>query len=504
MSVKRILAGSEDPQFVQMLIDEARIAAQLSHPNIVQVFELGEHEGAYFISMEYLHGENLSWVVRQGLSAQRPLPITHCVRIIASAAEALSHAHTKKGLNGRPLGIVHRDISPQNIIVTFDGVVKLVDPGIAKAQGRSSRTLDGKVKGKLAYMSPEQARGETVDPQSDVFSLGVVLYEAVTRARFLPEGDDRDIWALIAGEKPFLPARARSSEVPAELDAIVSQALARDKNQRFATARFFHVALEQWLKTQPEAPGSVELETYMRSIFGERIGQRARLLELARSGATPPVDRGPDYTLPDSMPGHTQMTAVSRALRAFTRLTTPRVVGALSLVGVLLAFGVYRLGQGSVMPTADGPQSTVVDVQTSPPGGQLFIDGQAMGTAPQQLDHLAVGPHAVRATLDGYLEARSDFEVRAQKDTLRIALALTPEARVEHESNVTFVEPPPPTEARETKDAKKSPHVQAQGGKLSVDATPWAKVISGHAIVGGDSAARSADAGRASHVAAGQ
>src|SRR5688572_13448345 len=175
--IKRIAdAYSSDATFVEMFLDEARIAAQLDHPNIVQIHDLGEHRGAYYIAMEYLHGEDLAMTVRTGAKAGERLPCELAAQIISHAAEGLASAHAKVGLDGRPLSIVHRDVSPQNIFVTYEGVVKVLDFGVAKAAVRASHTVGGKLKGKFGYMAPEQARGDELDGRADVWSLGVVLF----------------------------------------------------------------------------------------------------------------------------------------------------------------------------------------------------------------------------------------------------------------------------------------------------------------------------------------
>src|SRR5579871_1211455 len=176
-------AFSSDPEFVEMFLDEARIAAQLNHPNIVQIYGLGEEQGSYYIAMEYLPGENLAVIMRAGLKAAKPLPLELGVRVLAGAADALAHAHTKIGLDGKPLHVVHRDVSPQNLIVTYDGVLKIVDFGIAKAANRATHTVGNQLKGKMSYLSPEQARSLEVDARSDIFALGIVLFEVATRTR---------------------------------------------------------------------------------------------------------------------------------------------------------------------------------------------------------------------------------------------------------------------------------------------------------------------------------
>jgi serine/threonine protein kinase len=161
--IKRILDSlANDESFVEMFLDEGRVAAQLSHPNIVQIFDLGEAEGAYYMVMEYLHGEDLAIVARAAKGKGEPIPLPYAMTLIARACEGLAHAHSRRSALGETLNIIHRDVSPQNIFVTYDGQVKLLDFGIAKALNRTSSTGQGQVKGKFAYMSPQQIAGDEV------------------------------------------------------------------------------------------------------------------------------------------------------------------------------------------------------------------------------------------------------------------------------------------------------------------------------------------------------
>ena len=179
--VKRILPHlAENEDFIKMFLDEARIAARLNHPNIVQIFNLGSQDDTFFIAMEYIHGEDVRRVWKRADQAGKDLPVPMVCRIIMDAAAGLDYAHKKTDQVGKPLGIVHRDISPQNILVTFEGGVKVVDFGIAKAADQATVTKSGVLKGKYSYMSPEQASGQKIDHRTDIFALGTVLYELLT------------------------------------------------------------------------------------------------------------------------------------------------------------------------------------------------------------------------------------------------------------------------------------------------------------------------------------
>jgi serine/threonine-protein kinase len=182
--IKRIRSEqARDPRYVKMFLDEARLAAALHHQNVVQVHDIGEQEGAYYFAMEYVHGEDLRQFLHHHAKAKLTTPYEHVVAIVGAAAAGLHHAHEQRGADRQPLGIVHRDVSPGNILIGYDGCVKVVDFGIAKAAATTAETQSKVLKGKVGYMAPEQCRGRDVDRRADVYALGVVLYEATTVRR---------------------------------------------------------------------------------------------------------------------------------------------------------------------------------------------------------------------------------------------------------------------------------------------------------------------------------
>ncbi|MBZ0230704.1 MAG: serine/threonine protein kinase, partial [Deltaproteobacteria bacterium] len=226
---------AKDRQFVQMFLDEARVAATLHHPNIAQLYEVGFEDGTYFHAIEYVDGQNVRAMIERSIIARRPTPIAATVAIGRSIAAALHYAHERRGATGAPLDIVHRDVTPSNIMIGWDGAVKLVDFGVALAAGRAAQTRTGVVKGKLAYMSPEQCRGVKVDRRTDVFALGVVLYEvSLQRRAFRGDSEYQTMERIVRGDLP--PPRTVEPGYPPALERIVLRALATALDERYPTA----------------------------------------------------------------------------------------------------------------------------------------------------------------------------------------------------------------------------------------------------------------------------
>jgi serine/threonine-protein kinase len=280
VALKRILPHlAKQPDFVAMFLDEARLAAALSHPHIVQTFDLGCEEGVYFLAMEYVCGEDVLALMRAAHEAGERVPLADVVTILAAACEALNHAHDK--------GIVHRDVTPGNLLVGFDGAVKLADFGIAKSQalvGRT-RTTAGTLKGKVPYMSPEQARAQPLDRRSDIFSLGVVAWELLSGQRLFQRKHELDM--LRAVQMCDVPPLGRvRGDLPPALAAAVAQALAARPEERWATAAELGRALTAALgptttTTTSATPSAAELRRTMARLFGHDAADKK--LSVARA-----------------------------------------------------------------------------------------------------------------------------------------------------------------------------------------------------------------------------
>jgi serine/threonine-protein kinase len=283
VAIKRILPHVRSHEaFVRMFLDEARITAALSHPNIAQVYELGEEPDGLFLAMEFIAGRNLDQLAGAYERRQQPIPLGLSVAVMRDVCLALHSAHTFTDPSGQPSPIVHRDVAQKNVMVTYDGVVKLLDFGIAKARDSLERTRAGMVKGTAGYMSPEQVRGDPLDGRSDLFSVGVVLWELVTGQRLFDAKTPREEMTSIL-DRPVPPPRHPSEPMPEELSAVILKTLERDSKKRFQTGKELARALEL-------AAGRIlfdadQRSAVMRELFADKMEITRELLESAKSVA---------------------------------------------------------------------------------------------------------------------------------------------------------------------------------------------------------------------------
>jgi serine/threonine protein kinase len=269
--IKRILPQlATKTDFVEMFLDEARIAATLQHPNVVQMYDVGVVDGNYFIAMEYLHGEDVRSLSRMVHRQDKKLPLEHALNILIGVSSGLHYAHEKVGFDGRPLEIVHRDVTPQNVIVTYDGAVKLLDFGIAKASNRFGETRFGTLKGKVPYMSPEQCRGEPLDRRSDIFSLGIMLYELTLGKRLYQGKSDFEVLKQIVEGTVTKPSEL-DKDYPKPLEEIVMRALEKEKDKRYQTARDIQADLESMVRADRLHVSPIALTRFMEETFGQKI-----------------------------------------------------------------------------------------------------------------------------------------------------------------------------------------------------------------------------------------
>ncbi len=278
LAIKKILPTmAEDEEFIAMFVDEARIAAELSHAGIVQIFELGKFEDDYYIAMEFVHGKDMRYIQERLARERSPLPIPLASWIILKICEALDYAHTKKDPLGRPLGIIHRDVSPQNVIISYEGEVKICDFGIAKAANRSQKTQAGVLKGKFGYMSPEQVRGLPLDGRSDIFTVGTLFYEMVTLERlFVGESDFSTLEKVRNAD--VVPPSTYNRDVPEELEEIILKALSKEVEDRYQNTAEFGEAVQNFMLNN-SLSSARELSGFMKDKFAVELEAELRRLD---------------------------------------------------------------------------------------------------------------------------------------------------------------------------------------------------------------------------------
>jgi serine/threonine protein kinase len=258
---------AKDERFIRMFLDEARLAASLHHSNVVQVNDVGQDRGEYFFAMEYIHGADLRTVLHRVVRAKQQVPLAQVLAIGSAIAAGLHYAHEKKAPDGKPLGVVHRDVSLSNILIGFDGAVKLVDFGIAKAALRAQETRSGTLKGKVAYMSPEQCTGQPIDRRSDIWGIGVVLYETATASRLFTGDTDYMIMDAIVDSKIVSPGKRRA-DLPTSLSKIIMRALDQDPAKRFQTAGEMRQALDKLAAESNLVATATSMAEWLETLFG--------------------------------------------------------------------------------------------------------------------------------------------------------------------------------------------------------------------------------------------
>ena len=465
--VKRILPHlSQDAEFTTMFRDEARVVAHLSHPNVVQVYDYGQVGGTAYLVMELVRGVDLRALTTRALERSwqegKPGAVAphHAAKLLSFVCEGLASAHALE-LGSTVRGLVHRDVTPSNVLVSFDGAVKVADFGIAKLQtGRSSGTAVGKIRGKYAYLSPEQARGEDLDARSDLFNVGILLYETITGDMLFPHGDPKEARMLSAAGKIPKPERLRS--LPPPLRIVAEKALRPKREDRYPDALALRADLERYVRSCAEPSDTVELGRYVRSLFPDVLAQEQQgpraagtvPLTTGHSAVQPaPADRTPaldplEQTLLDAP------TEVRPALRGPDR--AKRRAAWATLLGLPLIVGLAA-ATWALWPSAAAPETPPVRlpprvdpvvppapgelrITTQPAGLRVRVDGEDRGPAPLVVEGLTPGTHRVEAIgEDGTLVRRIELglgegevrDVRLQAELASLRVASQPEgARV--------------------------------------------------------------------------
>jgi eukaryotic-like serine/threonine-protein kinase len=408
VTLKRVLPHlSESPDFVEMFVDEARLAARLEHPNIVRTYEFGEHEGQYYTVMEYLAGEDLGSTMNRAAMSRQAVPLNTAAHIVAQLCCGLHFAHELTDTSGRPLGLVHRDINPSNVIVTYAGEVKIIDFGVAKSAANSNRTISGTIKGKLAYMSPEQVLARGIDRRSDVFSLGVVLWELVAgRPLFTRDSDAATLYSIMNDPIPRV-GRYRAG-VPEELEALIATALSRTPVDRFTSAEEMQLALETFLATQPKLDAR-GLARSIESLFGSTRAHAKRSIAQTRA-----LTKNASLVMKLRSEVRAGLTPPSPVPRSTRGLGIAAVMIALAVVAGGLGYLGLRGAGGQAQAQPPPAARASLELTSAPTGAAIFIGGEPTGlTTPATLSELEPGEVAIRVELAGRLSEARVFHLSA-------------------------------------------------------------------------------------------
>jgi serine/threonine-protein kinase len=401
-----------------MFLDEGRVAGLLRHANVVAVLDVGEDEDGPFLVMDYVDGVSLDKLLKHRALSQELLPIDGCAQILAQVARGLHTAHELTAPDGTPLNLVHRDVSPQNILIGRDGVARMSDFGIAKALGQSSRTSTGLLKGKAGYMSPEQLRFEQIDRRSDLFALGVVLFEVLTLRRLYKGEDGSAVARRILGELPPDLGDERSDAPPALVE-LCFELLGKDPRDRPETAAEVAERLEQ---VRADYDGTWSVAEDLQARFGEQLEARERLIEASSK----------EVAMVGAL-GHTQeRTAVSHSILSASRRRRRRArvvlasVSAAAMIAAILIYGVWPSSAApgdTAVPGADADE-VVLYVESQPDGARVRVGSDDKGSAPVSISlPRGAAPLILHVDKEGYQTAEQELDPAADG---RVLVVLSP------------------------------------------------------------------------------
>lgn len=425
--LKRILPHLvEDEEFFTMFQDEAKITMRLNHPNIAQIFEFGEERGIHYLVMEYIAGEDVRRLSKRVAAAGQNLPLGIILRMMADAAAGLDYAHKSKDSKGVPLNLVHRDVSPQNVLVGFDGAVKLIDFGVAKAAGRAQHTATGILKGKFPYMSPEQAEGLEIDARSDIFALGIVLWELLTNKRLFK--GDTDVMTQRLVKLCQVPAPSTiDGTLPPELDAIVLKALAKKADDRYPDAGAFRLAIEEFAMKKSIPASSAHLVAFLQPHYADRINLEANSSSL--DDLTSETELDWNGSAKTAIPGGPELNArTTTGKQGGTEALAPGGkkpskalwlgLGAVGLAGIAAVAYVTRkpvevqvpvpppvvqVDPAVKPPPVAEPEKLRFKIDTDPAGADVELGGKKLGYTPIELAYVKSElPLQLRVTRDGF------------------------------------------------------------------------------------------------------
>ncbi|MCB9683640.1 MAG: protein kinase [Alphaproteobacteria bacterium] len=490
--IKRILPHiGDNPDFVEMFQDEARVSVQLQHPNIVRIYDFGKIQQNWFIVMECVDGKDVRFLLRAGSRRKQFMPPELCAYIALEVCKGLHYAHAKTDLEGNPFGIVHRDISPSNVLLSYEGEVKIADFGIAKAESNAYQTRDGMLKGKFEYMSPEQAQGSEIDHRSDLFSLGIILWETMTGRRLF-RTDSETATLNKVREADVTPPETLRPDLPERLASICMKALTRDRDIRYASAADLESDLRDFLFPETSDTLKAKMRAYLQESFAEEIAsERTRLQQgetLARKlkDTLPPADW-------EGTQGETLSHVTQTAVQAVVPWIAGASVGLFVLGGLTLAAIVYFVW---TQPPPNAPPNGVIVTQPAErtildvtvfPAARVLVDGVEKGNGTSvMLEDMAPGTYTVRLEAEGYepLEESVNVEqgriVKVVKQLAAIPVA-TPDPQPTEPVPTQAPEPTGPPEL----DIRSSPSgaaVLLDGKQICTTPCTWSKVSVGDAV----------------------
>jgi serine/threonine-protein kinase len=443
--IKRILPSmNQNKAFIEMLLHEARVAATLSHPNIVQIFDVGQVDGTFFIAMEHIHGEDIQAVVRAMKKKElTEFPLEHTLSIVLGMCAGLAYAHDKRDLDGRPLSIVHRDISPRNIVVSFTGDVKIVDFGIAKSGVEPGEdTSSGQLKGKAPYMSPEQASGQAIDWRSDIFATGVMLFELTTGKRLFKGASEFETLKLIVDKEYPRPSDIRPGYPPA-LERIVMKALAKNRDHRYQTAREMQADLEAFVREERIPVSQVSLTSWMGWLFEDKLAQQKEALQDIKQLADVIAAQQVTSGLYEGATTTTTGILAANAATSLSNMPPPprRSAGPFVAVGITVALfaggflwvrhedALRKAAEAEAKAHEAAPvpekqeQKGSLDITTKPDGAAIWINGDLRAeTTPAKIDKLPLGGTIkLKLTKEGFEAHREEITLTEVAPTKTIA-----------------------------------------------------------------------------------
>jgi hypothetical protein len=397
VAIKRLHAQfAKDPDFLTMFLDEARLAARVQHPNVVSTFDVARVQDDLYLVMEYVHGESLARLLRASRSRSAQTPASVAASIACGVLHGLHAAHEAKSEAGEPLRIVHRDVSPQNVLVGTDGLSRVLDFGVAKATGQVHSTREGQVKGKLRYMPPEQLQGGVIDRRADIYSAGVVLWELLTGRRLFEGDNDGAVVAQVLANRIVRPS-ALIQSIPSLLDEVVMTALSMDPTRRFATAR--KMALE--VESAVGVAGPVQVGEWVEDLVGDVLSSRASIVAQIEAGQVPVEGSGAGVSGTGArvlhLSGDSRLSSISASgLDARVRAVRRRggVYGALG-AGMLVAATIFLRRSGPPASHDDTPSVASPGRETAGIATAATMDAEA---EPQGPSGTTTAGHGVEAT----------------------------------------------------------------------------------------------------------